>query len=884
MCKIYSLLSALFFNALLFAQITPNFNSGTTTTAYTNGATNDPIFIWCSNGLATQAGSLTATPTGGVGPWTFEWYYHNQLNSSWTSLSSSVGNTSTLNNLPSDGYRVQIYDNGGNLISCDIVWVWNMNGTVSANNNPTACNATGLSGTVSSNGSFSYYNPPPPESIISSNTHITVCFSANHTFVSDLAFYLVGPVSCGSPTILLSPNPGANGQNSVCNSGDNVNNLCFTNQAGSNLNVCTSGTPLTGTYSSYGTGNTAINWSGLNGCNAAQGGWRVQIYDCIGADVGSLTNANISFSNLTSVCGSPTTINYTSGAINSAINDNSCTAASASIFQVPVSNSLLTPIVVNASTSYLWTSNPIVSIPNSSSSLVPSVTGIPDGNTMFYLTATVSYNGISCSYIDSTGFANTCCSAVSNAGTDVSFCQGFNAQIGTPAISGLNYSWSPTTGLNNPSIAQPIVTLTNIGATPQTTVYTLTVTNPAEGNCSVTDQVSVTVNPLPIVSAGTYADRCQNDVDVNLIGSPTGGVFSGIGVSGNMFDPSVGTQSITYSYSNGNGCSNTGIAVIIVNQMPTVNAGASQSVCEDVSSVNLVGTPAGGVFSGTGVIGTTFSTSQGTQLITYNYIDGNGCSGSAQTTISVNPLPSIYAGADQTVCTGSTILLSGNGGVSYAWNNGITNGQPFLPASGNTTYTVIGTDANGCSNSDQVTITGVLMPNAVISSNVTSGEVPLTVVFYNSSTNSTNYYWDFGNGQTVNGTTNSNQTIVYDNVGDYYVMLVATNSICQDSATIHIKVIPFLPPSINIPNVFSPNHDGTNEVFFLTGENILTLELIIFNRWGEFMHQLNNMTDSWNGTTKNGNEADDGVYFYRYRATGLSGDILEGQGNITLIR
>src|SRR5690606_8562802 len=99
-------------------------------------------------------------------------------------------------------------------------------------------------------------------------------------------------------------------------------------------------------------------WSSLIGCNAAAGGWAVQIYDCIGQDVGSLTNAQITFSNLTSICGSPTSISYGSGAINSAINDNSCTAATASIFQVPVSPTLSTPITITANTSLLWTSVP----------------------------------------------------------------------------------------------------------------------------------------------------------------------------------------------------------------------------------------------------------------------------------------------------------------------------------------------------------------------------------------------------------------------------------------------------------------------------------------------------------------------------------------------
>ena len=255
------------------AQLVPNGNSGSSTTAYTNGAPNDPVYIWCSDVLSTTQGSLTATPPSGVGPFTFDWYYHNQSNASWTSYTTQVGATSTINSLVSDGYRVEIRDAGNAIVACYIAWVWNLNTEVTASNSRTGCNQANLSSTVNTTGSFSYYNPPPAESLITPSTQIQVCFNATHTWVSDLAFYLVGPPSCGSPTILLSPNPGAIGQGTVCNSGDNVSNLCFTTSPAGNLDVCSPApATLSGTYSTYGPSSTPINWTPLYGCNAASGG------------------------------------------------------------------------------------------------------------------------------------------------------------------------------------------------------------------------------------------------------------------------------------------------------------------------------------------------------------------------------------------------------------------------------------------------------------------------------------------------------------------------------------------------------------------------------------------------------------------------------------
>jgi hypothetical protein len=73
--------------------------------------------------------------------------------------------------------------------------------------------------------------------------------------------------------------------------------------------------------------------------------------------------------------------------------------------------------------------------------------------------------------------------------------------------------------------------------------------------------------------------------------------------------------------------------------------------------------------------------------------------------IMIHQLPDINAGVDQTICEGTQVTLSGTGGQTYTWDNGVTDGVPFTPGVGSVTYTVIGTDANGCSNTDQVMVT-----------------------------------------------------------------------------------------------------------------------------------------------------------------------------------
>jgi len=918
----------------VFAQLVPNGNSGSSTTAYTNASPNDPIYIWCSDVLSSNQGSLTATPTSGVGPFTFDWYYHNQLNASWTSYTTQVGATSTINALASDGYRVEIRDAGNAIVNCFIAWVWNLNTQVTASNSRTGCDQANLSSVVNSTGSFSYYNPPPAESLINPTTQIQVCFTANHTFVSDLAFYLVGPASCGSPTVLLSPNPGANGQGSVCNSGDNVSNLCFSNTSGSNLDVCSAATPLSGNYGSYGATNTPINWLPLIGCNAASGGWSVQIYDCIGADVGALTNSAITFSNLTSVCGSPTTIAYSSGAINSVINDNSCSAGTASIFQVPPATDLTTPITVNAVTTLQWAANPAMAITNSTS-LNATATGVLPGTTDFIQTATTVYGTASCSSDDTTTFSYAL--PIVGAGSDQTACSGASVTLaGSGAVS---YTWDNSvsngvafvpvgtstytvTGTDvggcqntdqvvvnvgtNPvvdaGLAQSIcpggsVTLSGAGAlnyswdnsvtdgvafSPVGT-QTYTVTGSDLAGCSATDQVTVTVNPLPTVGAGQDQAICPGG-SVTLSGSgATSYTWDNSVTNGIAFTP-VGTQTYTVTGTDGNGCQNTDQVTVTVNTLPTVSAGIDQSVCIG-GSATLSGSGATSYVWNNSITNGVAFIPAGTLTYTVTGTDANGCQNTDQVIVTVNPLPTIGAGSDQTVCAGTQVTLSGTGGVSYVWTNSVTNGNPFTPGLGSLTYTVTGTDANGCQNTDQVSVTVVSVPIADINSaGPLSGYPGLSVTFTNASQFGTSYGWDYDNGltaTTTNVVTNGQST--FDSPGTYVIVLTASNGICQDVDQMNVVVIPYEPLIIHVPNIFTPNGDGTNDSFQIDVENGVSIDVVIVNRWGNFVAELTDFTQKWDGTSK-GNEMDEGVYFFKYSILGKDGNTLEGQGFVELFR
>ncbi|MBK7212907.1 MAG: hypothetical protein IPH88_06350 [Bacteroidales bacterium] len=250
----------------------------------------------------------------------------------------------------------------------------------------------------------------------------------------------------------------------------------------------------------------------------------------------------------------------------------------------------------------------------------------------------------------------------------------------------------------------------------QTLTYLFT-----DGNfCSNSAQTSITVLDLPVVEAGNYGPLCINSLPINLLGSPAGGEWTGNGVAGTIesgytFDPSVGTKTLIYTYTDGNSCKNTSSATIVVNELPVVTAGSYGPVCLNASNIILAGSPAGGIWSGTGVSGSiesgfVFDPSAGSQTLTYSYTDGNFCSNSEATSIVVNDLPVIITGNYGPVCIDAADILLGGSPVGGTWTgNGISGsiegGFYFDPSAGTQILTYTYVDANSCSNNEKTTIT-----------------------------------------------------------------------------------------------------------------------------------------------------------------------------------
>jgi gliding motility-associated-like protein len=309
-------------------------------------------------------------------------------------------------------------------------------------------------------------------------------------------------------------------------------------------------------------------------------------------------------------------------------------------------------------------------------------------------------------------------------GPDVSICVGDGVQItptGAPANS--TFSWTPATSVSNPSIANPMFTPT------VTTEYTLTVTD-ANG-CSGSDDILITVNPLPIASAGADVATCIGE-PVTL--TATGGVSYAWGPAGGLTAPNAATTqanpaaTTTYGVlvTDANGCQAVDDVTVTVNPLPAVTANAAQPAICAGQTVQLVGggavayewTPATGLSNPNTAI--TTLTGSSTQTFVLNGTDVNGCENTAEVTVTVNPLPQAVINPIPDGCLGnaSTISQSSTGdGLNYSWTLGDNTSSTAAFVSHS--YTSVGTydvtltvtDANGCQDTDDAVATVVDLPN-----------------------------------------------------------------------------------------------------------------------------------------------------------------------------
>ncbi len=435
-------------------------------------------------------------------------------------------------------------------------------------------------------------------------------------------------------------------------------------------------------------------------------------------------------------------------------------------------------LTATGATGYTWT--PADSISNTG---IANPMVWPSDTTMYYVTGT---DGNGCSAIDSVQVNVNPLPTVS-AGNDVSYCIGDSTQLNATGAD--TYVWTPTTDLSDPNIANPYATGTGN--------MTYIVEGTDANGCVNTDTIDITVNALPVITLSNDTTICENDTITLVAGggdtynwNPT----TNLGTPTQATTTAFPTTTTTYEVivTDGNGCIDSAEVVVTVNPAPAVDAGADVTICfGDTIQLTATGatgytwTPADSI-SNTGIANPMVWPSD-TTIYYVTGSDANSCSLMDSVQVNVNPLPNVMTGNDTSYCIGDSVQLNATGADTYVWtpttdlsDPNIAN--PYATGTGNMTYIVEGTDANGCVNTDTIDVTVNALPVITISNDTTiciNDTISLTAG------GGDTYSW---NPTATLGTPTQATTTAFPVTTTTYEAIVTDLNGCVDSAEVDVTV------------------------------------------------------------------------------------------------
>lgn len=466
-----------------------------------------------------------------------------------------------------------------------------------------------------------------------------------------------------------------------------------------------------------------------------------------------------------------------------------------------------------------------------------------------------------------------------------------SASVSCSGLAPLTYSW----------VTSPIQTTSVAINLPQGAINVLIVD---ANNCSVMGTgtvLSTGFSWAPI--ATTSPTKCFGSSDgtatVSISNAPAINTYTYSWLPSSQ-TTSVATgfaaQTISVTAIDQNGCVATATAIVTQPTRVNVTAQSAAATCTGATGIAQA-------FASGGTAPYTYSwtpttpaqnTTIATHLVTGNYnisiTDANGCAASATILVGDTNNLSATTSVNPDMCNKgvgiATAKPTGTAPYTYTWTSSPPQYTQAADSLTSGSYTVFIVDANGCTTSSAAIITN---KNDVLNSNLsTSPEGEVWAENQTSLYISHDGNWNITKSfitDSANNTISMNQnpyTYTFPKYGTYTVTAyyISIHG-CTDTITYNVLVKDYL--TFYIPNAFTPNGDGLNDVFTAEGTFVSNFQMSIYDRWGTLVTTLNSSNPSWNGT-KNGGPAPVDTYVYVGSATDMYGKHSSFHGQVTLIR
>lgn len=426
--------------------------------------------------------------------------------------------------------------------------------------------------------------------------------------------------------------------------------------------------------------------------------------------------------------------------------------------------------------------------------------------------------------------------------------------------------------------------------------YTITVKDADHS----TAQVSTNVNNItgPVVTASPGPASCKNNdgvIAVTLSGGMAPFAYAasqnGVPVSGlNGLATGIYQVAVTDAH----GCVGAATAKVdLVNDL-TVEAGSVQPLCEGARVTLHAASPATAYTwsPSTGLSDAAISdpvlTASTTQQYTVTATTGP-CQAQASVLVTVLPAPVAAAGPDISLCYGKSVSLNGSGGVTYAWTPAtwLDNAQLAAPTVedpvSTITYHLSVTGADGCTSLNPAAVTVAVSPPAEIfagdDTTVAIGEpLQLQAVDVNN-TGFTGYSWTPADG--LNNPAIANPVAVLQN-DETYTVTAWSDAGCEATGFVKVKV--YAGPAIYVPNAFTPNGDGHNDILRAIPVGIAQFRFFrIYNRYGQLVFSTSDAAKGWDGYLV-GQLQGPATFVWAAEGVDYQGKVLARKGTVVLVR
>jgi gliding motility-associated-like protein len=428
-------------------------------------------------------------------------------------------------------------------------------------------------------------------------------------------------------------------------------------------------------------------------------------------------------------------------------------------------------------------------------------------------------------------------------------------------------------------------------------LYTVTIKD--AGNVTGTTTISVGNIPGPQIITSSVPASCVNNNGAITVTGNGGTLPFQFSIDGtnyqvnNVFN-SLASGNYTAWVKDANGCFISRPVTIVVDTNLTLSTGTITPVCEGKSTTlpavsngtNFTWSPASGL-NDIHLLNPLSSTPVPAK---YYIIAKLGvCTKVDSVNVVVNAAPIPFAGKDSTICYGQSIQLNGTGGLNYEWTPAtylsdqyIINPTVVSPPSSITYYLKV-TDGNGCTSLQASPIRITVTPMAkVFAGNDTSIVMNQPFVLTAKDINNSGfigYNWSPPDG--LNNTAVQNPVAILDRNITYTITAVTAKG-CRGTDDITIKV--YKGPEIYLPNAFSPNNDGRNDVLKAILVGIKEFKyFVIYNRWGQREFYTSDPTKGWDGRIKNTSQ-DTGTFVWMAEGVDDKGHIIIRKGTVILIR